>query len=246
LRNATAVDLIRTAWGVEPDSIFGGPDWLDLNRYDVMATAPATATPQMLRTLLQGMLEDRFQLSVRNGAKERPVYAIEAGKNPHLTAAEGTEASGCRFQPFRAVPRGTPLPPVTLACNNVTMDDFVRILAAASEASGYVFDYPLLDRSGLTGAWTFSLKWSPRRAYNWSPAAPDAITLFDAFEKQLGLKLVLTNVAAPVLVVEKANSPRVTDSPRPRIEFEVAEIRPQDPQRDVEAAARDQGAAGVA
>jgi hypothetical protein len=30
LRNATAADLIRTAWGVEADGISGGPDWLDL------------------------------------------------------------------------------------------------------------------------------------------------------------------------------------------------------------------------
>ncbi len=118
LRNATAVDLIRTAWGVEADSISGGPDWLDLNRYDVLATAPPTATPQMLRAMLQGMLATRFQLSVRNGEKDRPAYAIEATKNPHLTAAEGTEAGGCKLQPFRPAPRGTPQPPVTLVCSN--------------------------------------------------------------------------------------------------------------------------------
>src|SRR4051812_30444147 len=47
LHNATAVDLIRTAWGVDPDSISGGPDWLDLNRYDVIALAPAATTPDM-------------------------------------------------------------------------------------------------------------------------------------------------------------------------------------------------------
>src|SRR5207253_588739 len=67
------------------------------------------------------------------------------------------------------------------------------------------------------------------RAYNWSPAPAATVTLFDAFEKQLGLKLTFTRVAAPVLVVEKANPPRVTDAPRPRMEFEVAEIRPEDP-----------------
>src|SRR3954447_25349520 len=47
LRNATAIDLIRTAWGVEADDIAGGADWLDLNRYDIAATAPANSTPQM-------------------------------------------------------------------------------------------------------------------------------------------------------------------------------------------------------
>ncbi len=92
-----------------------------------------------------------------------------------------------------------------------------------------MFDYPLLDRSGLPGAWSFSLTWSPRRAYNWAPPATDAISLFDAFEKQLGLKLTLTKVTTPVLIIEKASPPRVLDSPKPRVEFEVAEIKPQDP-----------------
>ena len=63
----------------------------------------------------------------------------------------------------------------------------------------------------------------------WSPPVTDAITISDAFEKQLGLKLALTKVATPVLVIEKANVPRVTDSPKPRMEFEVAEIRAEDP-----------------
>ncbi|HWF09193.1 MAG TPA: TIGR03435 family protein [Bryobacteraceae bacterium] len=229
LHNATAVDLIRTAWSVEADGISGGPDWLDLNRYDVIATAPATATPEMLRTMLQGMLKDRFQLSVRNGSRNNPAWAITVEKKPNLRPPQGTEASGCKFQPVPAVPRGVPLPQMTLECSNVTIPAFAKMLSGASEASGYLFDYPLLDRTGLAGAWSFSLTWSPRRAYNWSPAPGDVVTLASAFEKQLGLKLALTRVAAPVLVVEKATPPRVTDAPKPHMEFEVAEIRPEDP-----------------
>ena len=228
LHNATAVDLIRTAWGVEADGISGGPEWLDLNRYDVIAMAPATATPEMLKTMLQGMLHDRFHLSVHNGNKDNPAYAITAERKPQLKPSEGTEASGCKFQPVPTVPRGVPLPQMTLVCSNVTIPAFAKILSRAPEASGYVFDYPLLDRTGLAGARNFSLTWSPRRAYNWSPAPGEVVTLFDAFEK-LGLKLALTKVATPVLVVEKATPPRVSDAPKPHMEFEVAVIRPEDP-----------------
>jgi uncharacterized protein (TIGR03435 family) len=76
LRNATTADLIRTAWGVEADGISGGPDWLDLTRYDLIGITPAPATPEMLKTMLQGALRDRFQLSVRNGNKDNPAFAI--------------------------------------------------------------------------------------------------------------------------------------------------------------------------
>ena len=229
LHNATAVDLIRTAWGVQADSVSGGPDWLDLNRYDVIAIAAATATPDMLRTMLQTMLKDRFQLSVHNGNKDNPAYAITVEQKLQLKPSDGTEASGCKFQPFPVVPPRAPLPPITLVCNNVTIPAFSKILSGTSEASGYVFGYPLLDRTRLAGAWNFSLTWSPRRANNWSPAPAEVVTLFDAFRKQLGLKLALTKVSTPVLVVEKATPPRVTDAPRPHREFEVAAIRPEDP-----------------
>jgi uncharacterized protein (TIGR03435 family) len=175
------------------------------------------------------MLKDRFQLSVHNGNKDNPAYAITVERKPQLKQSQATEDGGCRFQPVPSVPRGVPLPQATLVCSNVTMPAFAKILSGAWAASGYLFDYPLVDRTGLAGAWDFSLTWSPRRIYVWAPAPGEVVTLFDAFEKQLGLKLALTRVATPVLVVEKASPPRVTDAPKPPVEFEVAEIRPEDP-----------------
>jgi uncharacterized protein (TIGR03435 family) len=229
LHNATVVDMIRAAWGVEADSISGGPDWLDLNHYDVVAIAPATATPDMLKNMLKSMLNDRFQLAIRNSSKDNMAFAITVAKKPQLMPSERSEASGCKFKPFPAVPRGIPLPDITLVCTNVTIPAFAKSVSGAPEASGYVFDYPLLDRTGLQGAWDFNLTWSPRRANFWSPPPTSVVTLFDAFEKQLGLKLSLTKVATSVLVVEKAIPPSAIDAPNAHTEFEVAEIRAEDP-----------------
>jgi uncharacterized protein (TIGR03435 family) len=41
VHNATMVDLIRIAHGVEAEKVVGGPSWLELDRYTVMAKAPA-------------------------------------------------------------------------------------------------------------------------------------------------------------------------------------------------------------
>ena len=101
LHNATAVDLIRTAWGVEADGISGGPDWLDLNRYDVIAMAPATTTPEMRKTMLQSMLKDRFQLSVRNGNKENPAYAITVDGSLNSSRRKGPRPVDASFNQFR-------------------------------------------------------------------------------------------------------------------------------------------------
>src|SRR6476661_330355 len=40
IRNATMVDLIRTAYNVQPERISGGPSWLEWNRFDISALAP--------------------------------------------------------------------------------------------------------------------------------------------------------------------------------------------------------------
>ena len=60
LLNATLVDLIRTAWNADADNVIGGPDWLDIARFDVIATVPASSTPEMRRSILKGLLRDRF------------------------------------------------------------------------------------------------------------------------------------------------------------------------------------------
>src|SRR6266404_4360785 len=46
LRKATMVDLIRTAYSVDADSVVGGPNWLESDRFDVIAKAPPSTVPE--------------------------------------------------------------------------------------------------------------------------------------------------------------------------------------------------------
>lgn len=235
LRNATVVDLVRTAWGVDADNVVGGPEWLDARRFDVIAMAPANSTPEMLKTLLQGLLKDRFQLKVHNGSRDLPAYTITVSKKLQLKEADGSEGSGCVQQNTPTAPRGAPQPPVTFVCRNMTMAAFAKTLPGIREAAGYLVNHPVLDRTGLKGAWNFSLTWSPRNVFLAAPLflaatqGSDAISLVDAVEKQLGLKLSLANVATPVVVVDDVKDPRLSEPLHARLEFEVAEIRPDNP-----------------
>jgi uncharacterized protein (TIGR03435 family) len=121
------------------------------------------------------------------------------------------------------------------ACRNMTMAALANQLPHVREASGYLFNYPVVDRTGLKGAWNFTVKWSPRVAMRAYPTPADTITIFDAFEKQLGLKLQFGWIPTPVVVVESANekptanSPAVTEKPPAPLEFEVADIKPDAP-----------------
>src|SRR3954447_3134587 len=41
VRNATMWELIKTAYGVTDEKLFGGPSWLETDRFDVIAKVPA-------------------------------------------------------------------------------------------------------------------------------------------------------------------------------------------------------------
>jgi uncharacterized protein (TIGR03435 family) len=226
LRNATLVDLIQTAWNVDPDKVVGGPDWLDTNRFDVITTAPAGSSPESLKTMLRELLVDRFHLVARKDTRSLPAYAMTAGKRLQLRLADGSEESGCKIQQSGRL--------IVLECRNLTMAAFANQLPGVREASGYLFNYPVVDRTGLKDAFNYTIQWSPRIALRASPPAADAITIFDAFEK-LGLKLEMSKVPTPVVIVESVNekptpnSSEVTEKPPAPLEFEVASIKPDEP-----------------
>jgi uncharacterized protein (TIGR03435 family) len=62
LRNATMLDMIRTAYAVQPERVSGGPTWLEWNRFDIAALAPEKTPPDRLREMLKTLLAERFKL----------------------------------------------------------------------------------------------------------------------------------------------------------------------------------------
>jgi hypothetical protein len=81
--NAATLDqLIGFAYDVRPHQIVGGPKWRDSSTFAIEALAesstPIPAGPagtQMFRTMLQGLLAERFQLIARQAA-----FAPNGGK----------------------------------------------------------------------------------------------------------------------------------------------------------------------
>ena len=64
IRRATMVDLIRTAYGIEADKVVGGPHWLEMNRFDVVAKVPASANRETVMPMLQTLLAEIRRLLV--------------------------------------------------------------------------------------------------------------------------------------------------------------------------------------
>lgn len=202
-RDATMLNLIEAAYGVSEDNIAGGPAWLNSDVFDVIAKVPEGTTPAAANLMLRSLLADRFGLVVHNGTRPLPRYVLTVGKNgSKLKAASGSETPGCQPQQ-QARGRGDPsdpstIPDIKVVCRNLTSSGIAENLRQM--AGGY-FDHDVVDSTNLEGTWDFDLEWTPRGALAAKGAA--GISVFDAVEKQLGLKADLKNVEEPSLVIER-------------------------------------------
>ena len=81
--------LLQFAYNVQDFLVSGGPGWMGSDRFDVDAKADGPLTVEQGRVLVQGMLEERFQLKVRRETATKPIYALVIGKKgPKLTLSE--------------------------------------------------------------------------------------------------------------------------------------------------------------
>jgi len=237
--SASMIDLIQTAYGVSPDHILGGPSWLEMDRFDVIALVPAGtkqeampgsppgALPDAVMEMFQTLLADRFRLKLHQEEKPLPGYALTVSKKLQLKEADGSGDTGCRMQ----APDGPTDTTVRYTCRNVSMEAFAAVLP---RLRGLPFN-AVVDKTDLKGLWNFDVKWSLGSN---GAAAGDAAAVADAIEKQLGLKLEQQAIPTEVIVVDSAdnvptaNAPGVTDrlpiAPQPTA-FEVATMKPTDP-----------------
>jgi len=238
IRYATMVDLIKTAYGIDAEKVMGGPNWLENDTFDVIAKVPEGTTLETARPMLRALLSDRFELKVHDDNRFVPAYALKIGKHSQLKQAGGSGETGCKFTPPAFPPPGAPPPssPVfSYSCRNMTMTAFTEALTTTIFlAPQYLNERVVVDETELKGAWDFDLKVTPRGMMGPNGPIAGSITLFEAVENQLGLKLEPVDVKLPVIVVDSvnrkptANSPEAAEilhiAPAPK-EFEVAEIK---------------------
>jgi uncharacterized protein (TIGR03435 family) len=82
------IGLICAAYKVKPYQVKGGADWVNTQRFDVLAKLPEGATKDQVPEMLQTLLAERFKLTVHRDKTETPVYALVVGKGgPKLKEA---------------------------------------------------------------------------------------------------------------------------------------------------------------
>ena len=204
--NVTVHALINLAYWLHPKQLTGGPAWTETEKFDMAGKPDVPGQPNVdqMKLMIQKLLTDRFQLKFHFEKRELPVYAVRIGK------------TGAKLTPSQDDPKGIPgwnfgrnASGMIMAFHNSPMSQFTALLQNST-------DRPVVDESGLTGRYDFSLNFTPDAAMAASlggpptPAGdnPDAAPdLFAAFQQQLGLKLEPTKAPVDVLVIDKVEKP---------------------------------------
>jgi uncharacterized protein (TIGR03435 family) len=189
--NVTLKRCIMGAYAVGPNQIVGGPDWLDLDRFEITAKAEEPVGDTALMTMLQTLLAERFKLALHRESKPTDVYVLErANKEPKLEKGDGKGATTNNG-------RGN------IVAKNASMDRFAETLSRQ-------MDRPVVNQTGLPGVFNLTLQWTPdtaRPARTEDGARIEGPSVFTAIQEQLGLRLRAQKVPVEVLVIDSAQRP---------------------------------------
>ncbi len=207
-------NLICTAYGLSYWQVNNGPAWIEKDFFDVEAKPedPTAGAPAYnvhhenwslddpkLRSMLQALLEDRFQLKTHLAVKDGPVRVLERS-DEQLSLTPPKHPSSYGSLGGIGFINGVSL-------LNTTMPQLTAFL-------GRLFDETVIDKTGLAGSYDFRSKTvlTPEDFLGTTkgdqPIDPNIIlTYFLPTLKEMGLKLTRSTGPVTTLVVDQAAHP---------------------------------------
>jgi uncharacterized protein (TIGR03435 family) len=186
---------IMGAYGIGPNQISGGPPWLGVDRFEIDAkTSGPLDDDALFMNMLQTLLADRFQLQFHRETRIMEALVLEVAKGgPKLEKAKGPESES------------------STSSRHGSIDAKATTMAHLAEVLARGMDVPVVDGTGLSGAFDLKLTWSPEAD---RPVKPGEVTppdtgpsLFTAVQQQLGLRLQRRKMPIEVFVIDRAEKP---------------------------------------
>jgi uncharacterized protein (TIGR03435 family) len=235
--NFPMIAYLRFAYKLGQSDLLGLPNWVNTDRFDIEARARGNPTKDQMRLMMQSLLADRFRVVVHTEARQGPVYALlllkpgktgpqfqvhpddgqctssstpsSPGAAPSASSSARSSTSGLHLPPISCGAIG-PFPTGASGRGRLVGRNVTTARIAGFLTNPYTgVDRPVLDRTGLRGAFDFSIEWS-------LPPNPDApsitsdgteTTFLDALQEQLGLKLRPQTGSVDVIVVDHVEPP---------------------------------------
>jgi uncharacterized protein (TIGR03435 family) len=199
------------------------PDWARKKQFEIQARAPANATKDQMRLMMQSLLAERFKLALHYETQETEVLVMTLAKPGKLGPRLRLHADGPACDAVVPRPPGAPVTFDMFPCNiymamnepdNVTLagarNTSVESMAAFFSSVGRM--RPIVDRTGIKGAIDFSMEYTPEprgapAAGGDTEAAVPEATFDQVVKDQLGLKLEPAKLPLEVPVVDHVEMP---------------------------------------
>jgi uncharacterized protein (TIGR03435 family) len=212
--------LVQRAHGLRStDQVFGGPEWAKTERFDVQAKISEAEMAKMQKlspseakahreVMLQALLAERFKLKVHTETRQAPVFELVVAKGGPKLKDAATDPK----PPLGNGEDGKPKVGFNQATGSTMVAQGPSTKALAEFLSGPTsgLGRPVLDKTGLSGSYDFTLNWVPhfdRLLPGGGAASPEeADSLFEALQ-QIGLKLQPASGPLDVVVVDHVERP---------------------------------------
>jgi len=206
--NTSVNDLIDFAYGLHSKQIVGAPDWFATELYDIDGIPDTPGEPNLhqMGLLFQKMLPERFALKFHHEQRELSVYIITQTASGSKMAKTKAAANDSQTFGFRDLG--------DLVVGNLNMKEFANWMQSG------VMDRPVVDHTGLTDKYDFTLKWTPDDSQfqqyrgavtNPQPPAGDnpnaPPSLYTAMQETLGLKIEAGKAMYDVIVIDHVEKP---------------------------------------
>jgi uncharacterized protein (TIGR03435 family) len=166
-------DLIRTAYELKPYQVTG-PDWMNSQRFDILAKMPEGATKEQVPAMLKTLLAERFKLTLHKESKEHSMYALVLGKGGlKLKESQPEAAAPPDAPPANNAPaikmnsdgRGATVstPGAGSVKSSIGADGMMHLelskvsMARFAEVLSRFVDRPVVDATGLKGNYQVAL-----------------------------------------------------------------------------------------
>jgi uncharacterized protein (TIGR03435 family) len=233
----TAAFLLQEAYGVKESQVSQAPPWFNSERFDIeakpeesvgaaMDKLPPEKRKDELMRMMQSLLSDRFKLTLGHETKELPVYALVVAKNGpkfHESTFKPPENEAREKLPDSPRPPqkgGPPHQGIFISGRGELTETYADLTMFANVLSR-LLGRVVLDKTGLTGKYDFTLRWTPDEGQGGAPfpggpkEGPDGApppeasgpSLFTAVQEQLGLKLESQKAPLEILVIEHVERP---------------------------------------
>lgn len=221
---------------------------MDPSVADALKKLPPDQRALARQRMLQALLADRFGLKIHRETKQLPMYVLEVAKGgpklkptawPPSPSAGAPNAPGAPGAKDSKPPPPPPLPPArkgsppaanlvggrgsmwSTSHGQATIAANGGSVAQLSDLLSRMLGRPVVDKTGLTGEYDYTLQWTAEvqssntvAAANPTPAAmapaplaDSGPTIFAAIQQQLGLKLESIKGPVEIIVIDHVNRP---------------------------------------